>query len=207
MKLRTIAVLGSAATVAAGLALGAGSALAAGPPPAATAFATAIVTPAGGEVSGFGITATFAPGAVTSDRLIILGNWPNGQDITPPSGTAVKTFGLQECNTDATGCTSELGNFPNSTGGTEKIHGQTIDYTGFQSMPDAATGNTNFGTAKHKLVTITTQTGANKVYVYNANNTSTAAAYPVKLDSTSDGSTLSFQTFQPIVWVETAPTS
>jgi hypothetical protein len=205
MKLRTIAVLGSAATVAAGLALGAGSALAAGPPPAATAFATAIVTPAGGEVSGFGITATFAPGAVTSDRLIILGNWPNGQDITPPSGTAVKTFGLQECNTDSTGCTSELGNFLNSPAGTEKIHSQTIDYIHGHPLPDAA-GNTNFGTATKKLVTITTHTGANKVYVYNANNTTTATAYKL-LPSTSDGSTLTFQTFQPIVWVETAPTS
>jgi hypothetical protein len=209
MKLRNLAVLGSAVTVAAGLALGTGSALASGPPAAATAFASAIITPDGGQVSGFGITATFAPGAVTSPRLIILGNWPNGLDVTPPSGTAVKTFGLQECNTDATGCTSELGNFKNSpaAGGTEKIHGQTINYTGYQAMPDAATGNTNFGDADNKLLTITARTGANKVYVYNANNTTTVTAYPKLLPSTSNGSTLSFQTFQPIVWVETAPTS
>lgn len=206
MNLRTAAVLGSAVTVAAGLALGTGTALAAGPPAAATAYASAVITPAGGEVSGFGITATFAPGAVTSDRLIILGNWPNGLDVTPPSGTAVKTFGLQECNTDATGCTSEFGNFPNSPAGTERIHGQTIDYTAGHPLPDTA-GNTNFGTPANKLVTITTQTGANQVYVYNANNTTTASAYPKLLPSTSDGSSLTFQTFQPIVWVETAPTS
>ncbi|UZJ25789.1 hypothetical protein RHODO2019_04925 [Rhodococcus antarcticus] len=206
IKLRDLAVLGSAVTVAAGLALGTGSALASGPPAAATAFASAIITPDGGQVSGFGITATFAPGAVTSPRLIILGNWPNGLDVTPPSGTAVKTFGLQECNTDATGCTSELGNFPNSPAGTQKIHGQTFDYTAGHPLPDAA-GNTNFGTAGNKLVTITARTGANQVYVYNANNTTTAAAYPKLLPSTSDGSTLSFQTFQPFVWVETAPTS
>ncbi|MBC7593378.1 MAG: hypothetical protein H7288_05480 [Kineosporiaceae bacterium] len=33
-----------------------------------------------------------------------LGDWPNGLDLTPPTGTAVKTFGLQECNVDHTGC-------------------------------------------------------------------------------------------------------
>ena len=129
MNLRTAAVLGSTLTVAAGLALGTGNASAAGPPAAATAFSSAVITPAGGAVSGFGITATFAPGAVTTDRLIILGNWPNGLDVTPPSGTAVKTFGLQECNTDATACTSEFGNFPNSPAGTERIHGHAVDYT------------------------------------------------------------------------------
>ena len=102
--------------------------------------------------------------------------------------------------TDATGCTSELGNFPNSPAGTERIHGTTIDYTAGHTLPDAV-GNTNFGTATNKLVTITTKTGANKVYVYNANN------YPKLLPSTSDGSTLTFTTFQPIVWVETAPNS
>ena len=30
--------------------------------------------------------------------------------------------------------------------------------------------------------------------------------YPKLLDSTSDGSTLTFKMFQPIVWAETAPT-
>ncbi len=38
-------------------------------------------------------------------------------------------------------------------------------------MPDVA-GNTNFGTNANKLVTITANTGANRVYVYNANNRS-----------------------------------
>ncbi len=57
-------------------------AIAAGPPAAATAFATAVITPDGGSVSGFGITATFKPGAVTTPRLIILGDWPNG--LTSP---------------------------------------------------------------------------------------------------------------------------
>ena len=72
-------------------------ALAAGPPAAATAFVTSVITPEGGSVSGFGITATFKPGAVTSPRLIILGNWPNGLDVPPPAGTtAVKTFGIQD---------------------------------------------------------------------------------------------------------------
>ncbi len=73
------------------------------------------------------------------------------------------------------------------------------------ALPDAA-GNTNFGTTANKLVTMTTNTGANRVYVYNANIPSTATAYPKLLDSTSDGSTLTFKMFQPIVWVETAPT-
>ncbi|MHB1851839.1 MAG: hypothetical protein ACYCU6_06645, partial [Acidimicrobiales bacterium] len=43
-------------------ALPAAGAFASGPPAAATAFATAVITPTGGSVSGFGITATFAPG-------------------------------------------------------------------------------------------------------------------------------------------------
>ncbi len=79
------------------------------------------------------------------------------------------------------------------------------DYTAGYPLPDAA-GNTNFGTNANKLVTITANTGANRVYIYNANIPTTATAYPKLLDSTSDGSTLTFQTFQPIVWAETAPT-
>lgn len=205
MKLRTVAVLGSVATVAVGLTLGTGAALAAGPPAAATAFASAVITPAGGQVSGFGITATFARGAVTSDRLIILGNWPNGLDATPPSGAAVKTFGLQECNIDATGCTSEFGNLPDSPAGTERIGQQTVTYSAGHALPDAA-GNTIFGTATNKLVTVTTRTGGDRVYVYDATR-GASSAYLKELPSNSDGSTLTFQTFQPIVWVETAPTS
>jgi hypothetical protein len=150
----------------------------------------------GVAVSGFGITATFAAGAVTTDRLIILGNWPNGLDVTPPTGTIVKTLGLQECNTNGTACTSELGNFPNSPAGIQRLRGQQIDYTAGHPLPDVA-GNTNFGTTTNKLVTITANTGANRVYVYNANNPTTATAYPKLLDSTSDGSTLTFRRSSP----------
>ena len=206
---RISAVLAASAAVLAALAFTPATAFAAGPPAAATAFKSAVVTPSGGSVTGFGITATFAPDAVARDRLIVLGNWPNGQDITPPKGTAVKTFGIQECNTDYTGCTSVFGNYANSQAGTEKIRGQVVPYSGFQALgitPNSA-GNTTFGTAKNKLVTITTNTAADTVYVYNANNSTTAAAYPKLLPSSSNGTTLTFQTFQPIVWTLTAPTS
>ncbi|MDA8289092.1 MAG: hypothetical protein M0014_11720, partial [Actinomycetota bacterium] len=47
----------------------AATAFAGGSPAAATAFATAVITPNGGSVSGFGITATFAKGAVAHDDL------------------------------------------------------------------------------------------------------------------------------------------
>jgi len=206
---RASAMLAASAAVLAALAFTPATALAAGPPAAATAFKSAVVTPSGGSVTGFGITATFAPGAVARDRLIVLGNWPNGLDVTPPTGTAVKTFGLQECNTDYTGCTSVFGNYANSPAGTEKIRGQVVAYSGFQPLGITPNneGNTTFGTAKNKLVTITTNTAADTVYVYNANNSTTAAAYPKLLPSSSNGTTLTFQTFQPIVWTLTAPTS
>ena len=182
----------------------AATAFASGPPAAATAFATAVITPNGGSVSGFGITATFAKGAVAHDDLAILGNWPNGLDVAPPSGQAVKTFGLQICN-DSTGtptdCTSEFGNYPNSpsAGGTERINGRTISFTGPQS-------GVNFGTATNKLVTFTIDTGASAVYIYNPNFSTTTQAYPKLLPSTTSGGTLTFQTFQPIVWTLTSPT-
>ena len=161
-------------------------------------------------MTGFGITATFAPGAVATDRLIVLGNWPNGQDVTPLTGTAVKTCGIQECNVNFTGCTSVFGNYANSPAGSEKIRGQVVPYSGFQKLvypTPNADGNTTFGTAQNKLVTITTNTTADSVYVYNANNSTSASAYPKLLPSSSDGSTLTFKTFQPIVWTLTAPTS
>ena len=173
--------------------------------PAATAFATAVITPAGGSVSGFGITATFAKGAVAHNDLVILGNWPNGLDVAPPSGQAVKTFGLQVCN-DSTGtptdCTSEFGNYPNSpsAGGTERIKGRTISFTGPQS-------GVNFGTVTNKLVTFTIDTGAKAAYIYNPNFGTTTQAYPKLLPSATSGGTLTFQTFQPIVWTLTSPTS
>ena len=206
---RTSAGLAASAAVLAALAFTPATAFAAGPPAAATAFKSAVVTPSGGSVTGFGITATFAPGAVARDRLIVLGNWPNGQDVTPPTGTAVKTFGIQECNTDYTGCTSVFGNYANSPAGSEKIRGQVVRYSGFQKLgitPNSV-GNTTFGTAENKLVTITTNTTADTVYVYNANKSTTASAYPKLLPSSTDGTTLTFQTFQPIVWTLTAPTS
>jgi len=170
-----------------------------GPPQAATAFKEALIGPGGGNVNGFGLTATFAPGAVSSSKLIILGNWPNGLDVPPPNGeTAVKTFGLQQCNADGTNCTSVFGNFPTSPAGNEKIHGQDTPYTAFQP-------GVTFGSATQKLVTISIHTGGNKVYIYNATFQDTARAYPKLLPSARGNGTLTFQTFQPIVWVVTAP--
>ena len=101
-----------------------------------------------------------------------------------------------------------FGNYANSPAGTEKIRGQVVPYSAFQPLGATPNreGNTTFGTAKNKLVTITTNTAADTVYVYNANNTTTASAYPKLLPSSSDGTTLTFQTFQPIVWTLTAPT-
>jgi hypothetical protein len=206
---RHSAFLAASAAVLAAVALTPATAFAAGPPTAATAYQSAVVTPDGGSVSGFGITATFAPGAVATDRMIVLGNWPNGLDVTPPMGTAVKTFGIQECNVDFTGCTSVFGNYANSPAGSEKIRGQVVPYSAFQPLGTTpnADGNTTFGTAANKLVTITTNTTADSVYVYNANNSTTATAYPKLLPSTSDGTTLTFKTFQPIVWTLTAPSN
>ncbi len=212
-NLRTTARLaGTALLGLSALAVSPGTALAAGPPAAATAFVTQVITPEGGSVSGFGITATFKPGAVTTPRLIILGNWPNGLDVTPPAGTtAVKTFGLQECNTDATNCTSALGNFlakpsvPASPAGSEKIKGQVVPYEAGHALPDTA-GNTNFGTATNKLVTITTETSADTVLLYNANATTTAGAYKT-LPSHLIAGGIAFDTFQPVVWTLTAPSS
>ena len=182
--------------------LSASTALAAGPPAAATAFATAVVGPSGGSVSGFGITATFSAGAVAQTDLVILGNWPNGQDVTPPSGQAVKTFSLQVCN-DTTGtptnCTSEFGNFPTSPKGRERIDGTTLTYSGGQQS------GVNFGTATDKLVTISIATGGSEVYIYNPNYSTTSQAYPKLLPSTSADGVLTFATFQPIVWTVTSP--
>ena len=169
--------------------------------PGASAFASAEITSAGGSVSGFGITATFAAGAVTHDVLAIIGSWPNGLDVMPPIGHAVKTFGLQVCDLSTgtpTNCTSEFGNYLNSTAGTERVNGQTLSYTGSQS-------GVNFGTLSNKLVSFTIDTGASAVYIYNPNATTTAAAYPKLLPSTTADGTLTFKTFQPIVWTLTSP--
>jgi hypothetical protein len=184
------------------LALSGSSALASGPPPAATAFVTAHIGPAGGSLTGFGMTVTFAPGAIAQQDLVVLGNWPNGLDVSPPSGQAVKTFGLQVCN-DSTGmpteCTSEFGNYPNSPPGTERVDGERLAYTGYQGA------GVNFGSATDKLVTFTIQTGGKAVYIYNPNFSTTAKAYPKLLPSTSANGVLTFETFQPIVWTVTSP--
>jgi hypothetical protein len=174
------------------------SASAAGPPPADTAATSAVIGPAGGSISGFGITATFAPHAVASDRLIVLGNWPNGLDVPPPNGeTAIKTFGLQSCLLNGTGCTSPFGDYTNSPspGGTQKISSMDLQYTGFQGV--------QFGTATDKLVTISINTGGSKIYIYNPNFSDTADAYPMLLPSSSNGTRLTFSTFRPIVWTVT----
>lgn len=160
--------------------------------------------PAGGSITGYGITATFAKGAVPQNDLVILGNWPNGLDVQPPSGQAVKTFGLQVCN-DTTGtptkCTSEFGNYANSPSGTERIDGKLLQVNA------GAQGGVNFGSATNKLVAFTINTGSCSVYIYNPNFSSTAEAYSKLLPSTSGGGRLTFQTFQPIVWTLTSPVS
>ena len=170
-------------------------------PPAATAFVTAVIGPNGGVISGFGISATFAPGAVSQPSLVVLTNWPNGLDVTPPKGREVKTFGLQVCN-DATGtpsqCTSEFGNYANASGGMERIAGMPLVFQG-----GAQTG-VNFGTLAHKLVSISVRTGGANVYIYNPNGAA-GSAYPKLLPSSASAGVLTFATFQPIVWVVTSP--
>ena len=198
----------SASVILSGLAIAAlvvlpgENALASGPPSAATSFITAYIGPAGGSFSGFGITVTFAPGAVAHQDLVILGNWPNGLDVPPPSGRAVKTFSLQVCN-DSTGtpvdCTSEFGNNPYSPAGTERVAGKLLAFTGYQGP------SVNFGSATNKLVTFTIDTGGNSVYIYNANFSNTNQAYPKPLPSTSGNGVLTFKTFEPIVWTVTSP--
>ena len=179
------------------------SAFAGGPPSAATAFSSAVIGTGGGSVSGFGITATFAPGAVAQTDLVILGNWPNGLDVTPPVGQAVKTFGLQVCNDVSgtpTNCTSEFGNYPNSPGGIEKINGTPLTYTAFQK-------GVSFGSLTNKLVTISVNTAGDSVYIYNPNFSTNLnnQAYPKLLPSNTVNGVLTFKTFQPIVWTVTSP--
>ena len=170
-------------------------------PPAATAFVTAIIGQNGGVISGFGISATFAPKAVSQRSLVVLTNWPNGLDVTPPKGRAVKTFGLQVCS-DATGtptqCTSEFGNYANAPGGMEWIAGMPLAFLG------GAQPGVNFGTLAHKLVSISVRTGGANVYIYNPNGAA-GSAYPKLLPSSASAGVLTFSTFQPIVWVVTSP--
>ncbi len=130
---------------------------------APTSFASAQIGVAGGSVRGFGITVTLAKGAVQSNRRIILSSSPSSQDVTPPKGEkALVTFGLQECRTDYTGCTSVFGNFPTSPAGTENVNGKTATFTAFQKLSSTpnSEGNTTFGSMTAKLVTIKTVTPA-----------------------------------------------
>ncbi len=63
----------------------------------------------------------------------------------------------------------------------------------------------DFGAASNKLVTISIATGGSSVYIYNPNFSTTTAAYPKLLPSTSADGVLTFATFQPIVWTVTSP--
>lgn len=94
---------------------------------------------------------------------------------------------------------------PASPAGSEKIKGTTYRYTAGHALPDAD-GNTNFGTAANKLVTITTRTGADTVLRYHANADTTADAYKV-LPSTRVDGRIAFDTFQPVAWTLTVPSS
>ena len=53
-----------------------------GPPQAATAFTTTTIGPEGGSISGFGLTAAFASGALTTTKLIILGKQAIDDDMS-----------------------------------------------------------------------------------------------------------------------------
>jgi hypothetical protein len=199
MRSRALIVLATILTAVTTTAvLSSPSASAAGPPPADVAATSIVIGPGGGSISGFGITATFAAGAVAADTLIVLGNWPNGLDVPPPNGVpAIKTFGLQACLPNGTDCTSPFGDYPNSPspGGTQKISGMDLQYTGFRGV--------TFGSAANKLVTITINTDGSKIYIYNPNFSDTADAYPTLLPSSSNGTRLTFSTFRPIVWTVT----
>ena len=197
--------------------LGAGALVGAGAVPAVamaptgpTAYASAMIGAGGGTVNGFGVTASFAAGAVSGTSLAILTSWPNGLAMASPTGPVLKTFGLQICPVTSAGvgtCSNVMGNFLNApSGGTERVDGRTLTYGPY--VKNAATGDPGitFGSATNKLVTITINTGGSKVYIYNPNATTPASTYPVLLPSTSSGGVLTFATFQPIVWAVTTAT-
>ncbi len=210
LALAAPSVLPATSALAAGAPMG-------GPPMAGTAYATSVVSPSGGMVSGFGITATFAPGAVSAPSLVILSSWPSGLDVPAPMRQSiVKTFGLQVCPgvtalAPGVKCTSASGNYPQATPGTERIDGVTVSTSGY------LTTGVNFGTAVKtttasgmktpgKLVTFTIATGATSAYIYNPFEMTTSTAYPKLLPSTASNGMLTFQTFQPIVWALTIGT-
>jgi hypothetical protein len=181
------------------------------PPAGPTAYASAMITPAGGAVSGFGVTASFAAGAVSGPSLAILTNGPNGLDLASPTGPVLKTFGLQICPLSSTGavgtCSNVMGNYPDAlASGTERVGDHTLTYGPYVGNTTTGGPGITFGSATNKLVTITVNTGGSKVYIYNPNATTTARAYPVLLPSTSSSGVLTFATFQPIVWAVTTAT-
>jgi len=207
--LTRLALLGAATAAATALGPAALASAASVPTPPSGSVA-ALIGPSGGVVSGFGITVRLAPKAVASPRQIILSVFPDTQDVTPPAGqTAVKTFGVQECAADFSGCTSVNGNFPNSPGGTQQVAGRTVHSTAFQKLSATPNshGNTSLGTMADKRVTISTQTAGTKVFIYNPNPSDTAHAYPKLLPSTSMNGVNTFKTFMPIQWAITSPTS
>ena len=183
------------------------SAAVAAPPMGPTAYASAVITPNGGAVSGFGITASFAKGAVSNDSLAIITNWPNGLDVPSPSGPVLKTFGLQICSlSPGDVCSNVMGNYPDSTSsGAERIGSSVLSYGPY--VGTKSTPGITFGTPSNKLVTISVHTTGSTVYIYNPNQSTTTVAYPKALPSTRAGGLLTFQTFQPIVWAVTTAAS
>ena len=180
-------------------------------PTGPTAYASAMIGADGGTVSGFGVTASFAAGAVTGPSLAIITNWPSGLDVASPTGPVLKTFGLQICPVASTGtvgtCSSVMGNYPNAPqGGTERVGGRTLTYGPYVANAAGTGPGITFGSAADKLVTITIDTGGSQVYIYNPNMTTTKTAYPVLLPSTASDGMLTFATFQPIVWAVTTAT-
>ncbi|MGC8499030.1 MAG: hypothetical protein ACP5OV_05995 [Acidimicrobiales bacterium] len=202
---RTIAL---AALGASGLVVLPSSAALAAPPMGPTAYASAVITPSsGGTVSAFGITAKFQAGAVSSDSLAIITNWPSGLDVPSSSGPVLKTFGLQICSmTSNIVCSNVMGNYPDSTtSGTERIGSSLLSYGPY--VGQSGVPGITFGSKLDKLVTISVSTAGTKVYIYDPNQTSATGAYPSALPSAWSDGVLTFQTFQPIVWAVTTPAS
>ena len=180
-------------------------------PTGPTAYASTLIGTSGGTVSGFGVTAAFAAGAVTGPSLAIITNWPSGLDVASPTGPVLKTFGLQICPVASTGavgtCSNVMGNFPDATTrGTERVGGRTLTYGPYVKNTTTGGPGITFGSATDKLVTITIHTGGSQVYIYNPNATTTKTAYPPLLPSTASDGMLTFATFQPIVWAVTTAT-
>ena len=59
-------------------------------PTGPTAYASALIGPNGGMVSGFGVTAKFREGAIQGTALAIITSWPGGLDVASPAGPFLK---------------------------------------------------------------------------------------------------------------------